>query len=413
VGHLRYPHRRLRVLVFQACQSAGITFIGGLTASVIFQDQMSAADFADEVGRDATDQPVPHPEIVPLAFRGALASPGFRQRLIDIAELQIDGGVDGIFFDEVVSSYIGASYDGDEGFDDHNVADFGRFLCAKHAGDPATLAGFDFTVRRRLRLRVRRSGRRLRLPRLPGTARRRDRAAGRRQPAGGEWGTVVQNRSDPSKGTFVQIFPALVYWQEIVLAVRQYARQSTARKSSSRATAFSPSSTFSRSGSSTTTADGPAPLGFNYVPTTGTAPDLHLDGTASYLPVLASLKAQSKQLVESVGGVEVPVLVFLGLADRQHQPLLRVAHRRAPGLHPDLSRRGLCVGRLVIAAARDHHRHQHRDGARDDGLLRDDARLLPRPRRPLPRCAQRNGHRGCIGRRRVGGRRRQPPGHPR
>src|SRR5450432_2312877 len=38
-----------------ACQAKGITFLGGITASVIFQDEMSADDFADEVGRDAAN----------------------------------------------------------------------------------------------------------------------------------------------------------------------------------------------------------------------------------------------------------------------------------------------------------------------------------------------------------------------
>src|SRR5450755_2435960 len=127
-----------------ACQAKGITFLGGITASVIFQDEMSAGDFADEVGRDAANNPVPHSEVVPNAFRGSLASPGFRERLIDIAKIQIDGGVNGIFFDEVNSSFIGAKYSGDEGFDDHHVADFGRFLCAKY--DATGLAAFDLTA---------------------------------------------------------------------------------------------------------------------------------------------------------------------------------------------------------------------------------------------------------------------------
>jgi hypothetical protein len=295
----------------QACQAAGIAFIGGLTASVIFQEQMSAADFADEVGRDATDQPVPHAEIVPLAFRGALASPGFRQRLIDIAELQIDGGVDGIFFDEVVSSYIGLKYDGDEGFDDHDVADFGRFLCAKHAGDPAALVGFDLAPADGFDCAAADPGAGFD---YRGYLARHGAATaplGAANPLAGEWGTVVQNRPDPSKGTFVQTFPALVYWQQIVLAVRQYARQMYGKEILITGNGILPFVDFQSVGVFDYNPDGPAPFGFNYVPTTGTAPDVHFDGTVSYLPVLASLKAQSKQLVESAGGTEVPVLVFL------------------------------------------------------------------------------------------------------
>ncbi len=299
----------------QACQAQGITFVGGLTASVIFQDEMSAADFADEVGRDATGQPAAHAEIVPGAYRGALASPGFRQKLIDIAKLQIDGGVDGVFFDEVNASYVGANYDGDEGFDDHDVADFGRFLCARHAGDPAALAAFDLVAADGLDCAAPDPGAGFD---YRGYLARQGAAAaplGAANPLAAEWGTTVQNRPDPSAGSFVQTFPSLVYWQEIVVAVRQYARQTYGKEILITGNGILPFVDFQSVGLYDYNPDGPAPLGFNYVPTTttttGAAAGVHLDGTVSFLPVLASLKAQSKRLVESVGGVEVPVLVFL------------------------------------------------------------------------------------------------------
>jgi hypothetical protein len=295
----------------QACQANGVTFVGGLTASVIFQDEMSAADFADEVGRDATDQPVAHDEIVPGAYRGALASPGFRQKLVDIAKLQIDGGVDGVFFDEVNSSYSGANYSSDEGFDDHDVADFGRFLCAKHAGDPAALAAFDLQPVDGLDCAATDPGAgfnyRGYLARLcAATA-----PLGAANPLATEWGTTIANRPDPSLGSFVQVFPSLVYWQEIVVAVRQYARETYGKEILITGNGILPFVDFQSVGLYDYNPDGPAPLGFDYVPTIGTAPDVHFDGTVSFLSVLAGLKAQSKSLVESVGGTEVPVLVFL------------------------------------------------------------------------------------------------------
>ena len=295
----------------QACQTKGVTFVGGLTASVIFQDEMSAADFADEVGRDATDQPVAHSEIVPGAYRGALASPGFRGKLVDIAKLQIDGGVDGIFFDEVSSSYIGANYGGDEGFDDHDVADFGRFLCAKHAGDPATLAGFDFASADGFDCGAADPGAGFD---YRGYLARHGAATaplGAANPLAGEWGTTIANRPDPTAGSFVQTFPSLVYWQEVVLAVRRYARETYGKEIFITANGIFPFVDFQSVGLYDYNPDGPAPLSFDFVPTIGAAPDAHLDGRVSFLPVLASLKAQSKHLVESVGGVEVPVLVFL------------------------------------------------------------------------------------------------------
>jgi hypothetical protein len=62
-----------------------------------------------------------------------MASEAYRQYLIGIGEIQIDGGVDGLFFDEVGGSYQGATFNGNEGFDDADVADFGGFLCAKYS----------------------------------------------------------------------------------------------------------------------------------------------------------------------------------------------------------------------------------------------------------------------------------------
>src|ERR1700691_3338682 len=117
-------------------QATGITFIGGTTATDPFRDEFPAAStFNAVVSCDATVQPVFH---APMKFyRASLASPAYRQYIIGIGEIQIDGGVDGLFFDEVDFSYEGApsedgSGNGDEGFDDANIADFGGFLCGKH-----------------------------------------------------------------------------------------------------------------------------------------------------------------------------------------------------------------------------------------------------------------------------------------
>ncbi len=109
----------------------------------------------------------------------------------------------------------------------------------------------------------------------------------------------------------MQVFPSLVYWQEIVVAVRQYARETYGKEILITGNGILPFVDFQSVGLYDYNPDGPAPLGFDYVPTIGTAPDVHFDGTVSFLSVLAGLKAQSKSLVESVGGTEVPVLVFL------------------------------------------------------------------------------------------------------
>ena len=46
-----------------ACEAENIAFVGGTTASVLFQDEVDAADFLDQAGRNAAGSLVPHPEI--------------------------------------------------------------------------------------------------------------------------------------------------------------------------------------------------------------------------------------------------------------------------------------------------------------------------------------------------------------
>ena len=287
------------------CQAQGITFIGGLTASVIFQDQMSASDFADEVGRDAANSPVPHDEIVPNAFRGSLASPGFRQRLIDIAEIQIDGGVSGLFFDEVNSGFIGANYDGDEGFDDHQVADFGRFLCAKY--DAPTLASFDVAESDRLDCNATDPGAtfdyRGYLARHGATNAPLS-AANPLQPA---WGTTEQNRPDPTAGSFVETYPSLVYFQQIVVAVRNYARQKYGKEILITANGVFPFVDFQGVGLYDWNQDGAGPRGFDWVPVVNG----HFGGSATFATPLLALKARSKRVLAAATGSEVPLLLFL------------------------------------------------------------------------------------------------------
>jgi hypothetical protein len=111
-----------------AAEAEGITFIGGTTATVLFTDE---PNYSQVVSCDASGNPAPNPTD-PGSYRAALAAPAYQQYLIMIGELQIDAGADGIFYDEVNSSYQGANYDGDAGFDDADIADFGGFLCAKY-----------------------------------------------------------------------------------------------------------------------------------------------------------------------------------------------------------------------------------------------------------------------------------------
>ena len=294
-----------------ACRANGTLFVGGLTASVIFVDQMSATEFADEVGRNAAGDQVAHSEIVPGAFRGTLASPGFRQLLIRIAEIQIDGGVDGLFFDEVNAGYFGSSYDGNEGFDDHGVADFGRFLCARYGSDAAALAAFDLASADGLDCSAADPGSAFN---YRGYLARHGLQSAPLDPSNklaGEWGTTIQNRPDPARGGFVETYASLVYWQEIVVAVRSYAREKHGKEVLITANGIFPFVDFQSVGLYDWNKDGAGPRGYDYVPTTGTAASTHLNGTVSFMPTLQALKERSKRIVEAAGGHEVPLLLFL------------------------------------------------------------------------------------------------------
>ena len=68
-------------------------------------------------------------------YRGALANPKYRAYLIDTCKIQIDGGADGIHFDEPNSAYMGGpakNWSNNEGFDDYSISDFNRYLMEKY-----------------------------------------------------------------------------------------------------------------------------------------------------------------------------------------------------------------------------------------------------------------------------------------
>ncbi len=295
----------------RSCEGEGVTFVGGVTASTIFTDEMSAADFADEVSRDATDAPVPQGTTPPLDYRGALASPTFRQMLIDIAELQIDAGANGIFFDEVNASYVGANFNHDEGFDDYDVADFGRFLCRTHAADPAALTAFGFVDADHFDCATTDPGAGFDYRGYLGRHGAAASPLGPTNPLSALWGTTVGNRPDPAAGTFVETYTALVYWQAVVVGVRDYARARYGKEILITSNGIFPFVDFQSVGLYDYNIDEPGPIGADYAPVTGTGAATHYDGTVSFMPALASLKARSDRIVTAVGGRPVPLLLFL------------------------------------------------------------------------------------------------------
>ncbi len=290
-----------------AAHAQGIVFMGGSTASALFRDEAASdAEFRSLVACDARGRPVYRNAAGTAFYRASLASPAYRQRLVDYGKLQIDAGVDGLYYDEVTSSYDGARWDGNEGFDDAHVADFGGFLCDRYGSlDAAALAS--------------RFGLRPGELDCTGPAETRGRSFDYRgylarngwldaplssaNPLAREWGRTLDNRPDPAVGSFVETYPARVYWQEIVAAVRSYAREVYGRELLVTSNGIYPFVDFQGVGLYDGNKDGPGGAEVSYVPVANG----HLDGTASLLPAFLGLKARSAR----IAGPEVPVALFL------------------------------------------------------------------------------------------------------
>jgi hypothetical protein len=293
-------------------RAAGITFIGGTTATALFRDEFPAAStFNAVVSCDATGQPVFHAQM--KFYRASLASPAYRQYIIGIGKIQIDGGVDGLFFDELDFSYVGATSgdgpgNGNEGFDDANIADFGGFLCGKYPNySPAdwqskygittadNLNCSKSTVRRGRTFNYRgylaRNG--WQASPLTGS-----------NPLAAEWGTIFEAHPEPQNGTFTGTYTSLVYWQDIVLTLRNYARQKYKKEIYITANGVFPFVDFQMIGLWGGNPDGPGGSSVNYCPHRA---DGHLDGTQSLLAAFMAMKQRSAR----IDGRVVPVAAFI------------------------------------------------------------------------------------------------------
>ncbi|WP_437911292.1 hypothetical protein WME73_26070 [Sorangium sp. So ce302] len=295
-----------------SCRERGIRFVAGSTASIVFEDEVDSEEqFLEQTTRNAAGELVAHDQIVPGAHRSSMASPSYRARLVEMGKLQIDLGVDGLNFDEINGGYGGAEYDGNEGFDDHHVADFGNYLCRKHGGRPdGWQQGFDLLPEDGLDCggAPETAGRgfdfRGYLQRVNATVKPFDSG---NELLVEEWGRTVGNRPDPQLGTFVEVYPALVYWQEVVLELRRYAREQHGREIFISSNGIVPFVDMQSVGLYDWNIDGDGPRGMNWVPVV----EGHLDGTVSFQTALRGLKARSKRVQELVGGKEVPLMLFL------------------------------------------------------------------------------------------------------
>jgi hypothetical protein len=291
---------------------SGITFMGSGTASVIFpQDFATAETFADMTTRDADNVPVPHTEIgIEGAHRGNMFNPGYRRYLLGWAKIQINGGADGLNFDEVLSGFSGGQkygFNGNEGFDDYAVADFNRYLLAKYpaytAGDWKSHFGMtdDNLIRRDVAPDdlVRNFNYRTYLRANGWNAAPLDSA----NPLAAEWGDVTDNRMYADNMSFTVSYLRR-YWKEMVDELRAYAWTTARRQILVSSNGLLPYVDFNSVGMYPWNPDEQTPdfRGADYVPVV----DGHLNGAKSLQANFRYLKDRSAEIAG-----DVPVAVFI------------------------------------------------------------------------------------------------------
>jgi len=294
--------------------AAGVKlFIGGTTATALFSDEFPNAQFpalpVDDVDtRDATGAPVVHSKILPDFHRGSLANADYRAYLVQLCKLQIDAGVDGLYFDELNQAYQGANFDGDEGFDAAHLADFNAYLLWRFPGAdyqamfsmtadnllkadlPAGDLSANFNYQKYLAAH--------------GWAATPFAAA---NPLGKIWGQTEGGRPTPGMPDFVNSAAPYRYWGAITRELRQYARQNYGRSLVITANGLYPLVDFQGVGLFNYNHDDDGAEA-QYVPVTAgsTTTAAHLDGTRSLQHPFLNLKARSAQLAPGV-----PVVMFI------------------------------------------------------------------------------------------------------
>jgi hypothetical protein len=282
-------------------QAAGVRFVGGTTATVLFRDEAASdAQFRDWATRDAAGNLVPHDEIVPGAYRGSLANPRYREYLVGIGKTQIDVGVDGVFYDELSGDYQGANYDGDEGFDNYHIADFSAFLLshfppgtdlgAKLGGGPDDRRPGRPQPEFNYRNYLAQHGWSL-TPFAPDN------------PLAAQWGRVVGNHPVPGATDFVNQAEPYLYWKQIVSELRAYAQQKYGRTLLMTSNGIWPFADFQGVGLYDYNNDGPGGTDVDFCPLTVNG---HLDGTRSFQAAFVNLRNISAQFAPGA-----PVALFI------------------------------------------------------------------------------------------------------
>jgi hypothetical protein len=284
----------------------GTLFIGATTASVLFADEPV---FPQTATCNAAGQLVPHSaSTTSVYYRGSIASPVYQDYLVQIGEIQIDGGVDGLFFDEPLGMYNGATYDGNEGFDDASIADFGGYLCAKYPGLTAEQWAAQFGIAAAdgldCSLSADQRGRRFDYRGYMARLGVQNNPMGAGNPLASEWGWGANTRVDLSSGSFTTTYSNLVHWQSIVLRLRTYARQKYGREIYITANGIFPFVDFQMPNMYEYNSDAPDGSTENYLPLTA---DGHFDGTQTWQPALQKFRQISRKLV----GHDMPMTLFI------------------------------------------------------------------------------------------------------
>jgi hypothetical protein len=288
-----------------ASHAAGVRFMGGTTATAMFEDEWdTTATFEDAVTRDASGAIVSHDNIVPLLHRGSLASAAYRASLVRVCELQIDAGVDGLFFDELNGDYQGAAFDGNEGFDDHHLADFNAYVLARYPAGTDLASMFGMTADNRLRADVPAGD-------LTANFNYRQYLASHgwvrtpfapENPLAAVWGLSKGNRPRPGAPTFEDTAEPYVYFRLIVDELRAYARATAGRDIFITSNGVFPLVDFQSVGLYDFNDDGDGGAEANYVPVSGG----HLAGDRSLQSTFRRLKARAQTLAPGA-----PVVLFI------------------------------------------------------------------------------------------------------